>query len=297
MTQQQPLISNRYNRLYWTAVALLTVSSISAATLTLAFVRLSRADLYLSLAPLGVSLVIVLFSVWSSKVLIDEAQRRAHEQMELSKLRAELEVAQRIRELHHDLVNHLTAVSSWIQLGAGERAVRYIHKILSDLHPTKSATVAPEPHGLMLLLGMMGQKLAQAEQHGIALNVQLDSGWGAAGISDEVAIRVLGNLIDNAIAAAARREEPGRGRVEIAVAVEDETALFRVWNDGPAIPAALLQRLDGPPERTRPGSAQNNGLGLHIVRRLVDEAGGTMSVSSTSRAGTEFRVRFPINRT
>src|SRR5690606_24160750 len=100
-----------------------------------------------------------------------------------------------------------------------------INKILMDLHPNKSAAIAQEAHSQILLLGMMGQKLSLAEQQGISLSVQLDSEWGKARIGDEIAVRVLGNLVDNAITAASRHEGPGKGRVEITVAVEDETAV------------------------------------------------------------------------
>lgn len=289
-----PTMSRRYKQIYWTAVIILTVSSVVAATLTLVIVRSSRSfDIYLTLAPLGLSLIIALLSVWASKLLIDEAQQRAMEQLEIAKLQSELEVTQRTRELHHDLVNHLSAVYSWIQLGAHDRALRYINKILMELHPNQSAAISQEAHSQILLLGMMGQKLSQAEQQGVSLSVQLDSEWGRVRISDDIAVRVLGNLVDNAITAASRHEGPGKGRVELSVAVEDETAVIRVWNNGPALPLPLLQRLEAP-EREKPSPNQNRGLGLHIVRRLVDEAGGTMTVRSSSRTGTEFRVRFPL---
>lgn len=292
MTDDPTLSYSDQRSAYWTAVVVLTLSSVAAAALTLVLVRFSAgSELYFVLAPLGISLLIALLSVWSSKVLIDEAQRRAVEQMEIAKLESELEMSQRTRELHHDLVNHLSAVSSWIQLGAGDRAVRYINQILNTLHPSKVVTVSQDPNGLTLLLGMMGQKLAQAEEKGIALLVQLDSEWAQAGIDDEVAIRVLGNLIDNALEAAAECEAPESSRVEITVAIEEQTALFRVWNNGPPVPLDVLKRLGESSER--PDVRQPRGLGLYIVRKLVREANGTMTLDSSAEEGTEIKIRFP----
>ncbi len=293
MTHQTPWTYSDQRSAYWTAVVLLTVSSVAAATLTLVLVRFSGSELYLVLAPLGISLLIALLSVWSSKVLIDEAQRRAAEQMEIAKLESELEVSQRTRELHHDLVNHLSAVSSWIQLGAGERAVRYIHQILTSVHPNKAVVVEENPHGLTLLLGMMGQKLALAEERGISLHVQFESEWGRASLDDEVAVRVLGNLIDNALNAAATCEPAHSGRVEITVGVDEEAAIFRVWNNGPPIAAEVQRRLKTPAER--PEIRNGHGLGLFIVRKLVTSTGGTLAFHSSAEKGTEFTIRFPYS--
>lgn len=282
---------SRLNMAHWMAVILLVASSLTTATVSLLLIPLSHDPaLYLVLIPLGISLVLVLVSVWLSKVLITEAERRGQERLEIAKLEAELEMTQRTRELHHDLINHLSAVSSWIQLGAGDRAIRYIHQILGSLHSNNAERVGTDPHLLSLLLGMVGQKLVEAEEHGVSLHLEFDSRWAQVAINDEVAIRIMGNLIDNALSAASRSESE-QGRVEIAVFTQSDAACLRVWNNGPPIPDAIRRRLEEPGRTQRP---KETGLGLNIVRKLVEESKASLRVLSDDEKGTEIFIRFPL---
>lgn len=281
----------------WTAVLLLTISGIAASGLTVVFVLLgSDSNLYLALVPLGVSLMIAILSVWASRVLVEEAKRRGAEQEELWKLKSELAISQRAREFQHDLVNHLTTVSMLIQMGAGDRAVKYLHDILRATRPGGVSISSPETHTLTLLLGMLGQKMGRAQQENVALHVKLGSGHDPAAVPDDVAVRLLGNLIDNALDAAVAAGQDGtgagkQGEVEVSVTADHNTVRFRVWNNGPPIPRSDLQRIFKPGETTKGGS--HHGLGLSIVRQLVDEHRGAITVNSSAEEGTEFIVEFP----
>jgi len=286
----------------WTAVILLTLAGLAAAGLAVISVLAARTpDLHLALMPIGISLLVALLAVWASKMLVEEAQRRAQEQQEMWKLKSELAISQRLREFHHDLVNHLTTVSMLIQIGAGDRAVKYLHEILRSTRPSAETAANTESHTVTLLLGMLGQKFARAEQENISLKVELGSGWNPVAVPDDVAVRLLGNLIDNALDAAAlangggsngskSNEKGGGGKVEVSVTADRPTVRFRVWNNGPPIPRSDLQRIFKPGETTKGGSHQ--GLGLSIVRRLVDEHGGTITVNSSAEKGTEFIAEF-----
>lgn len=276
----------------WTAVIILTLSSVAATLLLYVFVHVSEgADLYIAITPIGISLMIALLSVWASKVLVEEAHRRAEEHVKMLKLESELELTQRARELHHDLVNHLTAVSSWIQLGAGDRATRYIHQILGTSQSAKTLSSYSDSSHVALLLGMIGQKISKADELGVALSFHVDSEWGRSGVADEVVVRILGNLADNALDAATRATQEISGRVEIHASAQSSGAVFRVWNNGPAIPEGVLRRIrEG---GARPQTTEERGWGLHIVRRLVREYDGTLEVHSDAASGTEFRVWFP----
>src|SRR5690606_18740181 len=140
----------------WTAVILLTIAGISAAGLAIvsALVR-DAGEARVALLPLSVSFLIAVLALWASKILVEEARRRAQEREELWKLKSELAIAQRVREFQHDLVNHLTTVSMLIQMGAGDRAVKYLHDILRSTRPSSQTVPSMESHTLTLLLGML----------------------------------------------------------------------------------------------------------------------------------------------
>jgi signal transduction histidine kinase len=96
------------------------------------------------------------------------------------------------------------------------------------------------------------------------------------------------NLLDNALDAV-----PEGGRVEVTAGAERGRVLVRITDDGPGIPAAIQDRIFEPFFTTK-GVGQGTGLGLDIVRRLLQRHDGQIEL--TSQPGrTEFRVSLPVS--
>jgi signal transduction histidine kinase len=95
------------------------------------------------------------------------------------------------------------------------------------------------------------------------------------------------NLIDNALDAVA-----SSGRIQVSAAHERSRVVIRIVDDGAGIPREIQDRIFDPFFTTK-GVGQGTGLGLDIVRRLVQRHDGEIDVMS--RPGlTEFRVSLPI---
>ena len=95
------------------------------------------------------------------------------------------------------------------------------------------------------------------------------------------------DLVDNALDAVNEG-----GRSELTAVREGNAIVVRVIDDGIGIPEAILNRIFDPFFTTKPVGS-GTGLGLDIVRRLVQRNNGQIEV--TSRPGrTEFLVRLPI---
>lgn len=90
--------------------------------------------------------------------------------------------------------------------------------------------------------------------------------------------RVVTNLIQNAV------EHGGRH-----VTVRVTGAGFEVEDDGPGIPAEERERVFEPFHRLRPSST-GSGLGLNLVRQVVERHGGRVSISGAAGGGTIVRV-------
>jgi signal transduction histidine kinase len=72
-----------------------------------------------------------------------------------------------------------------------------------------------------------------------------------------------------------------------------------VHNTGSPIPHELLPRLFEPLKRGDPKDGRSShsiGLGLFIVKHIVDAHGGHICVHSTAANGTTFTVRLPRRR-
>jgi signal transduction histidine kinase len=99
---------------------------------------------------------------------------------------------------------------------------------------------------------------------------------------------ILGNIMSNAI-----RYSPAGSPVRVHLAVEAGTMRIVVQDQGIGIPAADQHRIFAPFERgSNVGNIKGTGLGLNIVKRMVDMLHGEIAVSSTP-AGSCFTVTLP----
>jgi signal transduction histidine kinase/DNA-binding response OmpR family regulator len=107
--------------------------------------------------------------------------------------------------------------------------------------------------------------------------------------------QVVANLLHNA----AKYSENG-GRIVLTLAVRDGDAVVTVRDNGIGIDAALMPRifdLFAQGERSLDRSQGGLGVGLTLVRRLVELHGGTVTASSAGAGrGAEFEVRLPCLR-
>jgi signal transduction histidine kinase len=124
-----------------------------------------------------------------------------------------------------------------------------------------------------------------AEAKGVILESHTDDGVVAS--VDRLRFeQVAANLLDNAI-----KYTPAGGRVVISVTRESGQAVLRVRDTGIGIPAAELPRIwerlfRGDQSRTERGL----GLGLSLVKAIVEAHGGSVSVDSTPGQGSTFTV-------
>jgi signal transduction histidine kinase len=149
------------------------------------------------------------------------------------------------------------------------------------------ATVA-EPVDLKSSLGNTVSVLnakARAKSVAVAVNVppDLPRVLGFAGELNQI----WANLIDNALDAV-----PESGRVDITATRDRQRVVVRVTDNGPGIPPEIRERVFDPFFTTKP-VGKGTGLGLDIVRRLINHNDADIEVESTP-GRTEFRVSLPI---
>lgn len=132
----------------------------------------------------------------------------------------------------------------------------------------------------------------RGERH--LLTLDLSEVWIDA---DETRIeQVLSNLLANAM-----KYTPEGGAIRVAVGTEDGEAVLRVSDTGQGIPAEMIERvfdLFFQGERSLDRSQGGLGIGLTLVRRLVEMHGGSVAASSDGLGrGSTFIVRLPRRAT
>ena len=102
--------------------------------------------------------------------------------------------------------------------------------------------------------------------------------------------QALANIVDNAL-----KYTPSGGTVTLESARDGDTGVVRVRDTGEGIPAEALPRIwerlyRAEPSRSRPGL----GLGLSLVKAIVDAHHGKIDVTSTPGSGATFTVSLPL---
>ena len=137
----------------------------------------------------------------------------------------------------------------------------------------------------------------------INLTLELEGGlppiWAAEGQFHHIFM----NLVRNAVQALskARGDEPPEraGKSEIRIraypeAVNGKVAV-EVADNGTGVPDDLKEKLFEPFFTTK-RRGEGTGLGLYIVRQVVEDLGGSISVGDSDLGGASFTLRFPASR-
>jgi PAS domain S-box-containing protein len=166
-----------------------------------------------------------------------------------------------------------------------ESNVNYINKIVADLQDY-SRTINPEysEFDLSDLITSIIQSVNR--QTNLDVSVNVDPSFVIT--SDRSLIRrVLTNLIVNAIQAM-----PNGGKLKLSSDRKDTNVLIIVEDTGIGIPEDIKPNLFTPMVTSK---SKGQGLGLAVVKRLVEALNGTISFESQVGKGTKFVVALPIN--
>jgi len=132
-----------------------------------------------------------------------------------------------------------------------------------------------------------------AERAGVTLSLEAEPVGRVLGDRDRFG-QMLDNLISNAL-----KFTPDQGRVDVRLADAGGHAVVEVADTGMGIPDAEQQRLferffraSSATSRAVPGA----GLGLTIVKTIVEAHGGTVGLTSRENEGTTVRVELPYER-
>ena len=130
---------------------------------------------------------------------------------------------------------------------------------------------------------------AAAEEKGVRLAPPAP-GPGVLARANPLALRVcLSNLVENAV-----RYSPAGSTVALAWGRDGERAYVEVQDDGPGIPEEEQQRVFERFYRGRGAAGEGgSGLGLYVVKTLIQAMDGELQLSSRPGRGTRVRLSFP----
>ena len=228
---------------------------------------------------------------------------------------AEANTAQRsaafIRELCHELRNPLTVIIGFAELirdsepnRTRSKAQVYAGNILEGAHLAMEilrdfsgragapAFTPPEPADVKAAVESCLRLVSPlAKQAGLTLSKSVGRHLPRLNAEDRALKQILLNVLLNAV----RHQKTG-GRISVTARRRRDGALrIGISDDGIGMTKKEIKAALGGKRRPAAETGALSGLGLPLVKRLVENAGGSIAIESARRKGTAVEMNFPRN--
>jgi signal transduction histidine kinase/CheY-like chemotaxis protein len=177
---------------------------------------------------------------------------------------------------------------------SAERLIGMVDTLLADaMADALNISIRREPIDVLALLKeVIESSRPLLDKKGQRIEVQAPPDLTVSGDPDRLR-EAIDNLVSNAI-----KYSPMGGRIGIAADVQGDDALIRVSDNGPGLSPEDMSRLFGRFQRlsAKPTAGESStGLGLSIVKRIVELHGGQVTAQSPGPgSGTTFTIALPL---
>ncbi|WP_228282698.1 ATP-binding protein [Brevibacterium atlanticum] len=201
-------------------------------------------------------------------------------------------LSEALRAQTHEHANRLHTVSTLIELGRSQEALDFAVRDKQEAQRLTDSFVGSldEPFITALMIG----KSAQAHERGIELEVTATGELPPESLDAKDLVTVAGNLIDNALDAAADSAEK---HVWADFVAADSELIITIADSGPGVDVDEIDALFhlGASAKSDVEGPGGRGFGLVLVRQAVRRLGGDIEVESDG--GAIFTVTLPLGDT
>ncbi|MEU2285463.1 ATP-binding protein [Streptomyces sp. NPDC013178] len=210
---------------------------------------------------------------------------------ELGSFRSSTEL---LRAQAHEFSNQLHTISGLIQIGEHDEVVRYVRALRrhrESLDLTLTSRVRDRAVAALLMA-----KSALAAERKVRLRISERTALDRLDPTDSADVAtVLGNLVDNALDAAAAADHDGEAWVEVELRQDASSVEIVVRDSGPGVAPELAQEVFSHGFTTKAARGGDRGIGLALTRLVCTRRGGEVSVSNTQE-GAMFIAWMSVGR-
>lgn len=200
--------------------------------------------------------------------------------------------AELLRAQAHEFANQLHTISGLVQIGENDEVVRYVRALSrhrQSLDMTLSRRVRDTTVGALLMA-----KSSLAAERKVALRVSERTALDRLAPEDSADVAtVIGNLVDNAVDAAAPGDDGQDAWVEIELRQDASSLEIVVRDSGPGIAPELAQEVFSHGFTTKAAQEGERGIGLALTRLVCERRGGEIAVTNTPE-GAMFTARMSV---
>ncbi len=204
----------------------------------------------------------------------------------------------------HEVRNPLSGIAGFAallkrELGDNHPNINYVDKIISGVDKlNKSVTslleyardIRHEPQMVDInsllteTVDFFRVDLSARASHS-EISLTLPQGQCTCKVDRENLSGALINLLKNA-----DESMPAGGRIDVSLSVQESGVVIAIADQGGGVPAAMKEKIFTPFFTTRDGGT---GLGLALVRKVIDAHGGAIVVSNNPPKGSIFKIELP----
>ena len=178
---------------------------------------------------------------------------------------------------------------------ANVRMIRLVNDFLNVSRiESGSFSINPEQVNFGAVMDSVIEELAlEINKKRTAVEKHYDKNLPAVSADPKLLRIIFQNLISNAV-----KYTPPEGKVHIAIEKKDSSILIEIKDNGYGIPKnqypkVFTKLFRG--DNIRKKGPDGTGLGLYLVKAVVEQVGGTISFESEENAGTTFHVTIPVS--
>lgn len=231
-------------------------------------------------------------SPWARQVLILKDKSEAIRQAE--QLNGTRHIISALRANNHEFLNKLQVISGLLQMGYTREALDYI----GDISATHVRTVGPvmqlidNANVAALILGKMGNM--RELDIGLTLLGNSHLPEHSRYLATGELVTVVGNLLENAIEAVDATPKDASRSIVLQITEDSKGLLIMVSDSGVGIAPEDLPHIYTFGFSTK--APRGRGVGMALIKEIVDRCGGSIDVDTDTGSGTTFTVIFNRER-
>jgi len=237
------------------------------------------------------SIVIIasaLATIFVAGYLLKLTEREARLEIELRHVKEMQNLNLKVQVERHDFYNHLTAVYGYLKANQYKQAEGYIETLYDNVRQINNLIRVNPPE----LGALLSVKKEEAKAQGIDFHWQVNVESAILPLSPEDLTQLIGNLLDNALEAATSSHSP---KVDLIITSNKLGLQLKVANSGTPIPEEIHHSLFAAGYTTKDMS-RHSGLGLFIIKQIVDRHGGRLDLGEPENCpGVQFVIYIPWN--
>ncbi|CCK31915.1 two component system histidine kinase [Streptomyces davaonensis JCM 4913] len=193
-----------------------------------------------------------------------------------------------LRAQAHEFANQLHTISGLIQIGEQDEVVRYIRG-LNQRRQSLDVTLSRRVRDTAVAALLMAKASLAAERR-VTLRISDRTALDRLAPEDAADVAtVVGNLVDNAVDAAAHD-----GWVEVELRQDASSVEIVVRDSGPGVAPELAREVFAHGFTTKAAQEGQRGMGLALTRLVCERHGGEISVTNTPE-GAMFTARMTVS--